>query len=522
MNRKLLKAICLILSVSLLSLSLSACRKTGNNSSDYYYLSYYEDAPGGQSGDSRTESEETSKTNESNSVQSTGDKATDQTLAKIPGAQNIVNNDANINFKGAVVKVGYWADYVTGSGTSEESVRMKAINTLIEKTYNCKLEFVNVLNGRDTTLKSSIMAGKPSVDVFACQGVGAFYDYYSTGCLYAMEDLKYVDMNDSTRYIVPELTEFDGKHYGLTTKIFSWMSKAFSMCILVNFDLTANAGYSAEKLYALQDSNKWNWDTFEQVCAALNSKGITAMSDIQTETKEIYNFDMSFAMYEGMLASNNTDWISKNGNTFTFSGNSKNSLDVLERYTKWAKAGYIKYASNTWADFKNGKYAFLPTVYCTMITNSSRAWDGKSNLGFMYYPMGPNASSYSSPQYEQTYIVIPKGVSNPRGVSAVVNALNTPLFTEAESQQLNKQSAAANSSNSSSLATLVKIYNDSNTWKVPVSVYGKAAGIGYTANSSKPGWFDYVEKVSLGEMTTNQIVSAFESSANKQLATTYN
>lgn len=521
MNKKTVKITSLLLAVFIMMLPLSACSSGKTVSDEYYYLSVYEDVEG--SGGSSGSKGESSSNQQSGSSQVGGSQKVDNAvLEKIPGYGSIVNNENNIDFKGATVTVGYWSDYVTGQGTSEEAVRMKAVNTLIEETYNCKLEFVNVLNGRDTALKSSIMAGKPMVDVFACQGVGAFYDYYSTGCLYAMEDLKYVDMNDTSRFVVPELTEFGGKHYGLTTKIFSWMSKAFSQCLLVNFDLTSNAGYSAEKLYALQDSKQWNWDTFEEVCKALNTKGITALSDIATETMEMYNFDMSFAMYQGMLASDNTDWIQRSGSTFLFSGGSDSALSVLERYTKWAKAGYIKFSSNTLSEFKNGKYAFLPTVYCTMITNSARVWDGKSNLGFMYYPMGPHASGYTSPQYEQTYIVVPKGVSNPQGIGAIVNALNTPLFTEAESMQLNKQSAAANSNNSSSLQTMVSIYNDANTWKVPVSVYGKAAGIGYTADSSKLGWFDYVKKVALGEMTTNQAVSAFETSANRQLAAAYN
>lgn len=521
MNKKTVKMISLFLAVFIMMLPLNACNSEKTTSDDYYYLSVYEEVDGTESSTS-SKTESSSKQQSGSSQSGSSQKTDDKVLEKIPGSGSIVKNDKNIDFKGATVTVGYWADYVTGQGTSEEAVRMKAVNTLIEKTYNCKLEFVNVLNGRDTALKSSIMAGKPKVDVFACQGVGAFYDYYSTGCLYAMEDLKNVDMNDSSRYVVPDLTEFDGKHYGLTTKIFSWMSKAFSQCLLVNFDLTSNAGYSAEKLYALQDSKKWNWDAFEEVCKALNTKGVTAMSDIATETKEMYNFDMSFAMYQGMLAANNTDWIQRNGNSFKFSGGSDSAIAVLDRYTKWAKAGYIKFNSNALTDFKNGKYAFLPTVYCTMITNAGRVWDGKSNLGFMYYPMGPGANGYVSPQYEQTYIVVPKGVTNPQGIGAIVNALNTPLFTEAESMQLNKQSAAANSNNSSSLQTMVSIYNDANTWKVPVSVYGKAASIGYTADNSKLGWFDYVKKVALGEMTTNQAISAFETSANRQLAAAYN
>lgn len=448
---------------------------------------------------------------------------TKKELEKIPGLDTITSN--GINFGGRTVVVGMWTAGQDGTGTDDAGLRYKALNEYVEKTYNCKLEFKIYDNGRDPALKTSIMSGQPSADMFATQGVGTFYEYYSAGCLTAMEDLQHVQMNDTSRFYVPELTAFTDpksnskKHYGLTTVIFSWMSKAFSTSMLVNFDITSAVGYTAGKMYEMQNAGNWTWAEFEKLCGLLKTKGYTPMSEI-SDTYTTYAFDSSFTFYSGMLYANNTDWIKKDNRTFTFIGGEGPALEVLNQYVDWAKKGYITYTQNNWDDFKNKKTAFLPTVYVTPIIHDG-AVRTDSTIGLMYIPVKSAGMEYQSPQYQQTYVVIPRGVQNAQGVGAVFNALNTPIFSQEESNALNEKAIANTAKVRQSKETMVEMYSKQSTWRAPDALYGVAASLGYTGDDSKKGWFDYVKKIALGEMNTQQAIDEFSGRAKSVLETTY-
>ena len=126
----------------------------------------------------------------------------DKILDKIPGASTIINSK-NYNMKGATVKIGKWYGFHEATGTDETAKRQKAINEKIEKTFNCKLEFVEVKSGSDPSLKASILSGKPKVDFFGVQGIDTFYDLYSAGCLMPLDSVSGMNIKDTSRFILP-------------------------------------------------------------------------------------------------------------------------------------------------------------------------------------------------------------------------------------------------------------------------------------------------------------------------------
>ena len=454
----------------------------------------------------------------------TGGAITADDEKKIPGLSGI-KADPKINFNGGTVKVGYWAEHMKGTGTDEASLRARKLNQKIEQTYNCKLEFVNVENGKLPALKTSIMAGKPMVDMFAIQGVDTFNSYYRANCLTGLEDYQYVDLNNTSIFYVPELTKFNNKHYGLTTRIFSWYQTAFGTALLVNFTLTAKAGYTADALYAMQDSGQWTWANFEKVCTDVirANPGVIGLTDLSSKVaNDNYNFDQSFEFYNGLLYSNNTDWIAKSGNQFSFTGGSAAAMAVLNQYTTWANpnTGFIKFQEDNWGTFKSSKSIFLATVYSAPFAYRDQIV-GNDSVGMMYFPKGPAATEYVSKQMQQTYVVIPQGVSNRQAIGAVFNAINQPLYTDAESRGLNRMDASRASSIQKSVETMDTMFKSEQTWTAGASVFGIAAGIGYTKDMNKAGWFDYVYKVAKGEMQASEAVNAFSGRATSVLNSTY-
>ena len=445
---------------------------------------------------------------------------------KIPGLEGI-RPDSKIDFKGETVRVGYWAQHMTGAGTDEASMRARQLNQKIEQTYNCKLEFINVENGKLAECKTSIMSGSPMVDMFAIQGADTFNSYYRSNCLQPLDSFQYIDMNDEEVFYIPALASFNNHQYGLTTRIFSWYQKAFGTALLVNFDLTSRAGYTADKLYQMQDSGQWNWENFEKVMTEtlrqLNDSSIIGLTDLSSPTaNDWYNFEQSFEFYTGLLYANNTDWVSKNGDKFTFTGGSGQALKVLEQYTKWANpnTGFIKYTDDNWTRFKNGKSVMLATMYATPFAYRDQVV-GEASVGMMYFPKGPDATDYISRQMNQTFVVIPTGVKNKQMIGAVFQAINQPLYKESESRGLNRMDAAKASSIQQSVDTMDAMFRSEYTWSAGASIYGVAAGLGYNKDMTKAGWYDYVYRVAIGEMQISEALNAFSAKADSVLNSYY-
>lgn len=444
----------------------------------------------------------------------------DKILDKIPGASTIINSK-NYNMKGATVKIGKWYGFHEATGTDETAKRQKAINEKIEKTFNCKLEFVEVKSGSDPSLKASILSGKPKVDFFGVQGIDTFYDLYSAGCLMPLDSVSGMNIKDTSRFILHDEAKFNGKYYGVGQKVYGWLNLNFNNILMCNFDLTAQAGYPASTIYGWMNSGQWTWNKFEEVCKAVSKiSGKYGISDL--DQNKMYGFDLSYELYSSMLYSNNTDWVVKKNDGFVFNGGSKEALEVLNRYASWANpnTGFVKFTKTAYDDFQNGKTAFLANIYPLPIIAT---WaSGSYKTGAMYFPKGPNATNYVSKAYESLFVVIPKGVSNFNAIGAIANAFCTPLYSDAESRTLCKNDVMKTAKLTESVNVMMKIFDDKSAYSYPTSLYGTAAGLGIGESSSKLGWFDYVRKVAQGEMTAQSAIDAFSSRANNVLASTYN
>lgn len=525
------KASVFLLTACLLAASLTGCgvspkkvNSTANSSgssSSAQSTDFGSDLSGTDSGTGSTQTGNAGTTGKSGAASSTKTQsaAVKEAAKKIPGYNTIINSK-NYNLGGRTVNIGKWYGFQDGSGTDETNKRQKAINEKIEQMFNCKLNFVEVKSGSDPSLKASILSGKPKVDFLAVQGIGTFYDLYSSGCLMPLDNLTSLNIKDSSRFHLSDMTQFNGKYYGVGQNVYGWLNRNFNNVLLCNFDLTAQAGHPASQIYGWQTSGQWNWSNFEKVAKDVAKiSGKYGMSDL--DQNKMYGFDLSYEMYNSMLLSNNTDWIVRSGNGFTFNGGSASAMKVLSKYAEWANpnTGFIKFTKTAYDDFQNGKTAFLANIYPLPIIAT---WaSGSYHTGTLYFPKGPDAKNYVSKAYESLFVVIPKGVSNVSAIGAVANAFCTPLYTSSESRAMCQNDVMKTAKVSQSVTTMMNIYDNSSASQYPTSLYGIAADLG-VSSTSKPGWFDYVRKVAQGEMTAQQAVDTFKSRCNSVLASTYN
>ena len=461
--------------------------------------------------------QETANENSTASNKSTSSVSAD-VIKKIPGANNIKNK--NIDLKGATLKIGSWWGFQVNPGADETGNRERALIQLVEKTYNCKLKFMPVTTGTNPSTKASILSGKPNVDMFPVQDTLVAYDYYTSGCLLPLNDLKTIELKDNSSYVLSDITSFDGKSYGIAPITFGWLRRNYNNILICNFDITARAGYSADTIYGWVKSGEWNWSNFEKVLEGVSKlgNGIYPISDYYQYRDDYNGLYLNQQLYYSMLWANNTDWIVKSGSKYIFNSGSPQAMAVLNKYAEWGKKGYIKFDKvDTGADFTAQKAAFYNQIMNVAVLNSFSGFD----YGNLPYPKGPNATSYQSRQIGLMNIVIPKGVSNPEGVAAVLAALCTPLYSEEESAALFKTDASTHAKLQGSVDYLVSLYNDSNSFNLGTALFGQQLKLGWSTNANSPGWYNMVTDVATGNRTAQSAVESFASKANSTLESVF-
>lgn len=449
----------------------------------------------------------------------TGAHSASGLATRIPGIGRITG-DTSIDLKGAAVTIGNWYGFQKDPGTDDEGKRQIALNDQIEKTYNCKLNWVD--SSDIASIKSSVLAGRPKLN-FCCLGAGLMYDFYSANCLTNLKTLKTIHPNDTTRYDSDTIANIDGGKYGLVPTKISWLKRCMNATLTCDFSLTAQAGHPASEIYGWIKNNQWNWANFEKVCQDVAKKvpGAYGLDEHGTKRYGTVNMDMLF--YQAMLWSDNTDWVGKSGKNFAFTGGSTNAMKVLNQYTKWcnSKTGFIKYQdSDIYNNFNAGKSAFIPDIYLY----TSIGLPTNRQVGEVWYPMGPDAKKYVSLSMSNGWICIMKNIKNPQAMGAIYEACCTPLYTNEESRQQCLQATETDNTLTDSINVHMAIFDDPDCAPCATSINAQTAHLDIATSSTDKnlGWLNYVYKVSQGQMTAQQAVSTFTSRCNSVLATTFN
>lgn len=445
------------------------------------------------------------------------------TASRLPGIQQRLQDLSKIDLKGRTVNIGCWYAFQVWPGTDETGKRQVSLNQSIEKTANCKLNPTWVNNGSDPTIKTSILSGKPKVDFFIAQGAGRLYDYYSSGCLANLEQFSAIHKSDTTKYMPDDLGVINGKTYGLVPTTFGWLERNYNTAFMCDFSVTTKAGHPYTEIYNWIKSGQWNWSNFEKVCKDVMAK-VPGTYGLDEHGSARYNFNMDYTFYQSMLWADNCDWVGKKNNKFIFTGGTGNAMKVLNQYAAWANpnTGFIRYDKDKdiYTNFFAQKTAFLADIY---LESTQQIGSTTQSNGVIQFPMGPDCKKYVSRGVQNHWIVIPKGVKDAQQIAAVYEAYCTPLFSKSESRNQCLIETERDNTLKESIDQNLAIFDDPDDAKCSYSLYGSAANLDIAqTTSSQPGWFDYVHKIALGQMTAQQAVSTFTNRCNSVLSTTFN
>jgi len=390
----------------------------------------------------------------------------------------------------------------------------------LQTKYNCTIQYVLQQNetGNNNEIAKSVLAGKPSVDIWVQNGWSEIIPHYRSGLVQDLDALKVFDWSEYSSNI--ELAQFGGKHYIVGDKLDAsghgrnntWMTYVmfYNQKLLDQYGIT-------EDITELQNSGKWTWNKFIEIAKKFNQN----VGDSNKEVRAIFEWNI---MYDVILGSYNTDWVARDANgNYKFNAGSPKAQQAQNLYTSIISQGAAVLtddARGLGSAFFQGKAAFLIQNMYQMkwgILNQATQ-EVKDNWGMVEIPQ-------LNPGVENMHVITavgPGGYSIPVGIpkaNEIASFLNDWLYVEMD-YATTKQSfiesfinECLNERNGDKVvATVSKLYDlcalEKDAKLYNGFTYLTTPGIGNWTVTEPQSWYYHANQIALGKEALASVVTA--------------
>lgn len=294
------------------------------------------------------------------------------------------------NLQGQVVKLGSWWDLTPIEGGSEmDEQRLEKID-YIENKYNCKFEFVPLIESEMMNqIASSVASNAPIVDFTYVQStmlpVAA-----NKGYLEPLDNITSFDMTDKKwPQFVVNLGTISGKHYAFD------MEPIYYPRVVMYWNKTMFEDEGWDNLYELQKNNEWTWDKMLEIAQKAtvdtdgdgipNRYGLTGMGG-------------GLFQYSAMLGNNGPMVTVDESGKPTFTGDQPNAIEALQ-FTQDLVNKYKvvdEPEKSTWDYYMNAFMDGKAAMCAGELYMSSYLEEMEDEWGIVCTPMGPKADHYVS------------------------------------------------------------------------------------------------------------------------------
>jgi ABC-type glycerol-3-phosphate transport system substrate-binding protein len=422
----------------------------------------------------------------------------------------------------------------TDAGPKDKHVeRYKAKIAAVEKQYNCKI-VVSASNNEtmgDTSVKNSVIAGKPKVDIWNQNGFTMeFLPHYIAGLIQPLDPLKCFNFSDKAKYEgqaagSAESMIINGIHFGVMSSGGSNGITGFQndQMMFYRTDVLQKSGITPDMMpVALAEKGQWTWDNFAKDCQKVRAAGNIPLQDNAGSGNGINQNNL----YAEMCYTFGTDFVKQDASTrtVTFNGGSAAALQALDLYTSFVKNRTIDApAPNVHEDMSSSdKIAFSPV--CTYMAKwLYPRWGtevSKANWGIVYLPKVKASDSYTAiADALQGGQCISYGVKQPADAATVLQAL-TPLDTENNAMKAEVMMDFELWVNPNNAKDILKILNEINdiafTSAQKWEIDGLANGCGVSND-----WLAHVQKIATGQENAGTVIAANTGKYNDTLKKLY-
>lgn len=430
------------------------------------------------------------------------------------------NDTTDYDTSGQVKDLGGRTIYVStglvqsdSSLTGAEGLRIAQLKKDIESKYNCKI--VTKKATVDEVI-ASIVSGSPIIDIWAVRYDSDFMNAYNAGMIQPLEDLKCIDLGDTTKFSnFSEKYKIGGKHYAFYPQLYGYMQISVHSVLYANKALLKSNGIDINDIYDMQDAGTWTWDAFADIAKKVSnsSTGVYAIQD-----------DADGYLYRSLMASNNTDYVVLQNNKLKFNASSEAAKKVMNYYSQLMTDGVMnpdiaKSQQAGITNYNNGKSVFLagwPSYHSSKWTIMND--EVMNNTAILYIPKPTKADDYVSFIGDTCPIAIPvysarDGKSADllaRETATIINELFAPVYTQSEYQKLfaNECKQAAGS-DERALKTLKNLYS-----KSVISFNQMVEEV--NTNDGK-GWIEQINGIAKNPTSYQTVIDTYSNTYNSLL-----
>jgi len=335
--------------------------------------------------------------------------------------------EESMDFGGKTLRIGQW----WGMGSylnDEEKERQKKV----EEKYNVKIEYVTV---PDTTARliTSSVAGEPFADIVMIPISSAFPKLVVEGYVQPIDDV--IDLNMpafGSNPVTMKNGKFQDKQYGVTLP--------YTESHGLFYDKTLLTQLGQPDPYELQEKGEWTWDKFLEILKAVKAKGKVPL---HVDSESLWA-SVLIATNEGMIEDSATSKIALD---------SPNSMEALQMFSDMYNVHKVMHNGEQ-ASFGDGGIAFVNGYRWD---NLGYVKDKPDDIGYVFFPKGPKATTYVTPYDKMNLWFVPKGIKNAKAVLSAWSELYE--FDVEKGKQIQLQKEEPNMKNKESLDTMKKMFD---------------------------------------------------------------
>lgn len=308
-----------------------------------------------------------------------------------------------VDLGGREIRISHWWD-ATPTGDSEADELARERIAKVEEKYNVKIKYLNTEYwSTSEKLSSSVMAGDPFAEIVRLPD-GFIWGLMHGGFLTPLDD--YLN-NTRVAPDVVEAMKFGGDQvFGLE----GWYN-ANDSGMYYNKRIFKEAGLKDPQ--QLMDENNWNWTTMLDA-----AKKLTVDNNGDGKADQYGLAGAHYIFSELLIASNGGVIFDEASKKVAF--DSPQALEALNFLYELYNSHKVVKANegNDWEDpakyFAEGNIAMYPGGLWEI---EGRIQDKlKDEWGYVYFPQGPQATSYMDPLGQTAAYVIPKGVKDAEAI----------------------------------------------------------------------------------------------------------
>lgn len=329
------------------------------------------------------------------------------------------------DFGGRVVRIGSYYDMTPDPEENALEAALAERIAFVEENYNCKIEFLEITGDYVDEYVTSVLAGDPVCEIGYVITHNLLPSLIEGGIAYPVSDLGVIDFDDyKWRSDVVEAGYYKGKNYG-------WLLKDPEIRYGVFWNKTLFEQYGLPDLYELVENGEWTWDKLKEIAIAGNQ-------DLDNDgTVDIHGFACRENLPWNFIYSNGMDIVEKteDGMNIDLSGEGViEALTALQDFTSTVSyRNSIDWSTESWdvmvTDFRDGKEMMLLDEFWISYAYLN---DMSDDWGWVPFPMGPQATDWSSYGKEHGGRFMLNGIENPEEVALIYDLITDLADTEDE------------------------------------------------------------------------------------------